>query len=240
MHPLKSGLIFLGALLLLTAIYMFAVDRDSGRERSPKSGGAPPATRAGAPGHFDYYVLVLSWSPTHCASEDNGGDPQCAPGARHSFILHGLWPSYAQGWPEDCDTRTRNWVPREVIDSMRDVMPSKNLVIHEYRSHGTCSGLDAVGYFKLARELYDRVAIPHDFTTADRAQSMSPQEVERAFTEANSWMSPGMIEVTCRKRQLLDVRVCFNRDLSPRACGQNEARRSCRAASLTLPSGRTR
>ena len=31
------------------------------------------------PGEFDYYALVLSWSPTHCASTDrNDSDPQCS------------------------------------------------------------------------------------------------------------------------------------------------------------------
>jgi len=30
-----------------------------------------------------------------------------------------------------------------------------------------------------------------------------------------------MISVTCRQQELLDVRVCFGRDLFPRSCGPN-------------------
>jgi ribonuclease T2 len=51
-------------------------------------------------------------------------------------------------------------VPQSVIDDIRDIMPSKNLVIHEYRAHGTCSGLAPDQYFGLARDLYERVGIP--------------------------------------------------------------------------------
>jgi len=46
---------------------------------------------------------------------------------------------------------------------MRDIMPSKNLVIHEYRAHGTCSGLAPAEYFAVARELYERVSVPPGF-----------------------------------------------------------------------------
>src|SRR4029077_8443916 len=46
---------------------------------------------------FDYYTLVLSWSPTHCSTTDRGTDDgQCArnDGARFGFVLHGLWLQY--------------------------------------------------------------------------------------------------------------------------------------------------
>ncbi len=50
---------------------------------------------------------------------------------------------------------------------MRDIMPSKNLVIHEYRAHGTCSGLEPAQYFAVARVLYERVSVPPRFLAAD-------------------------------------------------------------------------
>ena len=43
---------------------------------------------------------------------------------------------------------------------MLDIMPSKKLVFHEYRKHGTCSGLGVDGYFDLARRLYEKVQDP--------------------------------------------------------------------------------
>ena len=43
---------------------------------------------------------------------------------------------------------------------MLDIMPSKRLIFHEYRKHGTCSGLGVDGYFDLARRLFESVKIP--------------------------------------------------------------------------------
>jgi ribonuclease T2 len=34
------------------------------------------------------------------------------------------------------------------------------MIIHEYRAHGTCAGLEPKQYFSPARDLYDRITIP--------------------------------------------------------------------------------
>ena len=112
-----------------------------------------PAARADAPkpDWFDYYVLALSWSPSYCAGEAGQNDSQqCAPGRRFAFVIHGLWPQFAKGWPEYCATREA-WVPQKLIEGMMDVMPSKKLIIHEWKKHGTCSGLSQADYFSSAR-----------------------------------------------------------------------------------------
>ena len=106
-------------------------------------------------GAFDYYVLALSWSPTYCAERrGNGYEPQCdvRSGRPYAFVLHGLWPQHERGWPENCRTSDRGWVPGPVAERMLDIMPSKRLVFNEYRKHGTCSGLGVDGYFDLARQ----------------------------------------------------------------------------------------
>ena len=115
-------------------------------------------------------------------------------------------------------------------------MPSKNLVIHEYRTHGTCSGLEPAQYFRVARELYERVNVPARFLAGDADRPSSPDEIERAFLGANPWLTPDMISVSCRGATLLDIRVCFDRDLSPRNCGVNEdQKRLCPAHTITVP-----
>ena len=125
-------------------------------------------------------------------------------------------------------------MPDKVIEEMRGIMPSKSLVIHEYRTHGTCSGLEPAQYFGVARELYERVAVPPKLM--EPAGKASPQEIERAFVDANPWLTPEMIAVTCRSQNLLDIRVCFGRDLFPRACGSNEdQKRLCPVSKITVP-----
>lgn len=50
-------------------------------------------------GEFDYYALVLNWSPSYCETQGRSrpGEPQCSGDRPYSFILHGLWPQYNRG-----------------------------------------------------------------------------------------------------------------------------------------------
>ena len=189
------------------------------------------------PGAFDYYVLVLGWAPSYCRNEGRlRKDAECNAAKPRAFVLHGLWPQYDKGWPEDCSIGKRPWVPSQVIEEMRDIMPSKNLVIHEYRAHGTCSGLEPAQYFSVARELYERVSVPARFLDPGAERLLSTDEIENDFMTANPWLKPEMMAVTCRGGNLLDIRICFGRDLFPQTCGSNEdQRRLCTSERLAVP-----
>ena len=189
-------------------------------------------------GEFDYYALVLNWSPSYCETQGRSrpGEPQCSGDRPYSFILHGLWPQYHRGWPQDCPTRERPWVPDELIRQMIDVMPSKRLIIHEYRKHGTCSGLSPAEYFGVARQLYDQIKIPPRFQNPDGYLTLSPAEVESEFLAANPQLSGDMISVACKGRNLGDLRICFGRDLKLQACGVNETQQKlCSSDKIVMP-----
>jgi ribonuclease T2 len=187
------------------------------------------------PGEFDYYVLVLGWSPTYCIIDGHDRrDKQCLAG--HDFVLHGLWPQYDKGWPQDCYAGKRPWIPREVIDRMHDIMPSTGLIIHEYSTHGTCSGLSPSQYYDAARKLYHQISLPPGFDDPETSRRLSPERIESEFIAVNEWLRADMIAVTCRGANLLDIRVCFDRDLRPRRCGINEDQtRLCRASEVAVP-----
>lgn len=237
-------------LLIVVAVLLMYFEQDGGQRDASRpvepstrpTEQRPPARNAdiqkGASAAFDYYSLVMSWSPTHCESDEGRDDQsQCAPrnGRRYSFILHGLWPQYARGYPENCPADS-TWIPQSVIDGMLDIMPSKGLIIHEYRKHGTCSGLSPDEYYRLSRRLYDSIRIPERFRNPTTAQFMDPNDVVRAFTAANTQLSPDMISVACAGpgSRLRDVRICFSRDGAPRACGGNEER-LCRGSRMHVP-----
>jgi len=194
------------------------------------------AYRHAEPGNFDYYVLVLSWSPTYCLKEgDERGDAQCDTEQTHDFVLHGLWPQYAKGWPEDCYQGQRPWVPSQVLDEMRPIMPSKELIIHEYTAHGTCAGLTPEKFYDAARTAYDKVSVPAAFDDPETQRFLSPDKIESEFMAANAWLKPDMIAVTCRRGNLFDIRVCFDRGLGPRACGANiDQQRLCPLKRITV------
>lgn len=195
--------------------------------------------RGDVAGEFDYYALVLSWSPTYCASlPSNGEDPQChrRDGRRYAFVLHGLWPQNERGYPEFCRTRDRPFVPRGVIDGMLDIMPSPKLVIHEYRKHGTCSGLDPSAYYDTSRRLFQRIKIPPRFVNPSAPILIDRADLVAEFVAANPALKPDMLAVSCGGNRLREVRVCFSRDGQFRSCGANEnQRRLCATERLYAP-----
>lgn len=198
----------------------------------------PALARGSQAGHFDYYALSLSWSPSYCAggagSDDN---QQCGPGRAYAFVVHGLWPQYEQDWPEFCGTRER-WVPDDVIDTMLTIMPSKRLIIHQWKKHGACSGLSVSRYFAATRTLFEKVRIPARYLSPRADIVTTPDQLVKDFVKTNRDLSESMISVQCGKSRdrarLSELRICFDRAGEFRACGENEARQ-CRATHLVLP-----
>ncbi len=200
--------------------------------------------RANVPGDFDYYSLVLSWSPTHCAAQPRDRrDQQCNPKPSkrpYAFVLHGLWPQYTSGYPERCWTHFKPYVPKRVINGMLDVMPSTGLIIHQYKKHGTCSGLKPEGYFSLSRRIFKRIKIPQRYVFPEKPQMVSPDTLVDEFIAANSILNlqPDMIVVSCggAGNRLREVRICMTKDGDPRPCGKNESRRRlCSARRMYVP-----
>jgi ribonuclease T2 len=189
-------------------------------------------------GEFDFYVLSLSWSPTFCASaKGNRNDQQCGLDKSFRFIVHGLWPQYEKGYPEFCPVSVPERVPRSLGEPLFDIMPSMGLIGHQWRKHGTCSGLDQGAYLAKIREAHDSVRIPADFSEAKSELSLSPDQVEERFLAANPGMSSKGISTSCRGRQFQEVRICLTRDLKFRDCEEVD-RDSCTAALVTLPAAR--
>lgn len=200
---------------------------------------APAAEARGpVPGQFDYYTLTLSWSPTYCASEAGQDDrQQCGLGRAYAFVAHGLWPQYEQGWPQDCVLREK-WVPDDLIATMLDIMPSKRLIIHEWKKHGGCSGLRMRAYFELTRSLFDRIRIPARYLRPQEPVVTTPEQLVSDFVKTNRDLTGDMLSVQCGNARgaarLSELRICFGKDGTLRACGVNE-RRQCRAEKLVLP-----
>ena len=187
------------------------------------------------PGKFDYYVLSLSWSPSFCV--EHGNDPQCTPGRAYAFVVHGLWPQYVKGWPQNCRTGEA-WVPDDVIDSILDIMPSKKLIIHEWKKHGTCSGLAMRDYFDSIRSLFKKIRIPARYLAPTADVTTTPAQLVSDFVKTNARLTADMLSVQCGnardRARLAELRVCLSKSGAFQACGANE-RRSCRAAVLVLP-----
>ena len=210
------------------------LDRCADERQAP---GAQTHVRSTPAGRFDFYVLALSWSPGYCAT---GGVTrsrgQCAPGANPGFVVHGLWPQYAYGYPSRCGGN--GFPPFSVLSGLNGLYPDEGLARHEWREHGACSGKPPAAYFADVRAARDAIAIPPAFKAPREDQTLSPLDVQRAFIAANPRLRPGMMAITCKRGMLQEARVCLSGDLRDFVACPQVARATCRGQSLFVPAGR--
>jgi len=188
-------------------------------QQSSNRSRSRPAANA-QPGDFDFYLLNLSWSPEFCHSHP--ANEQCA--ARPGFVVHGLWPQNTDGtYPQNCSGMSRPPNPAAYLD----IMPTVALILHEWQTHGACSGLNPDGYFFAIRTAFRSVAIPSIFAATQIVPgSIPPSKLLAEFSRANPSFPPQSFALSCGNNYLTAVEVCMDKHLNPEAC-QNV--RSCRA-----------
>jgi ribonuclease T2 len=223
----------LAGALSLIALGLCGCDSGSSGKSAEKTANSGAATVDEGSG-FDFYVLSLSWSPSYCAAEgEEANGQQCGPRRNYAFVVHGLWPQHERGYPSDCATEERG-VDRDRMASLYDIMPSSALIRHQWRKHGSCSGLSQDRYFDVLRRAREHVSVPEPYRRPETELRVSPSEVEDAFLKANPGMADDGIAVTCDNRYLREVRICMTKALDFRACPEVD-RRSCKASGVRMP-----
>jgi ribonuclease T2 len=121
-------------------------------------GEARHRTSAAQAGSFDFYLLSLSVAPAFCAlSPANQAKQECQDLSDQAFeqtplTVHGLWPNRAgvsvNRQPHDCGGPPLGTLPDGLQGDLGRYMPGgPGLEAHEWRKHGTCSGLSPEAYF---------------------------------------------------------------------------------------------
>jgi ribonuclease T2 len=183
---------------------------------------APPANETASEGASD--------QPRRTARRTR--DQQC--GDRpYAFVVHGLWPQYEGGFPEFCQSPAPR-LNRNIVSSMLDLMPSPQLIFHEWDRHGTCSGLSARAYFDNVRRARAVVKIPEQYLALQDPLTVSPTEVEDAFVKANAGMTRASISVACDSKRLNEIRICMSKDFKFQDC-PDVAQRTCKRDKLVMP-----
>lgn len=193
-----------------------------------------PAAK-GKTGEYDYYVMALSWSPTFCETHPDE-EEQCSHKG-YGFVLHGLWPQYESGGgPERCATNKEP--DRKTIANTLAFMPSRELIDHEWRTHGACTGLDPTAYFALADRAFAAVHVPPEFTAPKEPLHVTSEQIVDLFRRANAGLADDMLSLHCSRAELAEVRVCLDKDLAPRSCGKRMQSRCAATAEFALPASR--
>lgn len=187
------------------------------QSRAQFRGKPDNATPAAAP--FDYYVLSLSWAPAFCAEpgEASRNPKECASGRGVGFVVHGLWPEAEAGrGPEFCATAKP--VPKPVVDYVLRDMPAVSLIQHEWAAHGVCTGLSPFDYFSAIVQARSAVQIPVQITSIEDAARESPGQIETQFAMTNPSFPKTAFRTHCPRGVFQEERICFDKNLQPRAC----------------------
>jgi ribonuclease T2 len=213
-RPLRVALLAVLCIVLLGA-------KARQRQQPAKTGNAPA---------FDYFLLSLSWAPDFCAEPGRKDPLECGDGRRLGFIVHGLWPNNNGGrGPQNCPSSP---VADPLVQRMLSYIPSESLIQHEWKTHGSCSGLSADDYFAMIRRLRDSLRIPASFQSLSSPAEMTAAAVEAAFASANPAMPKAAFTVSCLHDRLEEVRICYDHQGKPRACTPTSA--SCPIPSMEI------
>jgi ribonuclease T2 len=201
-------------------------DKPAASAPQPQTSAPSPAIAATTPNqHFDYYLLNLSWSPEFCHSH-----PSATECAQHlTFVLHGLWPQNADGtYPENCSNAPGPANPSQYSD----IYPDPGLLQHEWKTHGTCSGLSPDAYFTAARQAFQSVTIPPTLANLNHQISLPPAKILNLVIETNPSLTRESLALSCGNNFLTAVEVCLDKSFHPTSCGPI---RSCRANTVKIP-----
>ena len=142
---------------------------------------------------------------------------ECAPGRGIGFIVHGLWPETTGGrGPEACGP-TRP-LPQAVVNFALPAMLSPGLIRHEWVTHGICTGLNPFDYFSSMVQARAAVQIPVQITSIEGQITEGPRQIETQFAGSNPSFPPGAFRTSCPRRVFQEERICFDKNLKPRAC----------------------
>ena len=224
-------------LLALPLLALAAACSDDGAPPAQAGTSAAVSASSGVPlgSGFEFYVLALSWSPAYCLIEgDRANQQQCADDRDLGFVVHGLWPQHESGYPEFCPSREPDRVPSRLGRDYLDIVPSMGLIGHQWRKHGSCSGLSQKNYLKAMRAARERVILPAEFAPQKLPAEIDAFEAENAFIAANPGMERDGIAIRCERGLLREVRICMTPSLEYRGCGEVD-RAGCTIRNLNVP-----
>lgn len=165
------------------------------------------------------FLLALSWSPDYCLhhGHERAARSQCRRPASYGFIVHGLWPEEE---PSHASCRPDGALPAALVERMMPIMPSAELIGHEWAAHGRCSGLSADDYFDRVSQAFLKIQIPDRLQHPDTAIVTDVLHLKRWFQEANPGLQSSMMSLHCDARggRLREIRFCMGKSLDFRPC----------------------
>jgi ribonuclease I len=161
-------------------------------------------------GDYDeFYLGALSHPPTLCCKKPK----LCKEVASSSLSVHGLWPSRVAGHnPMNCA------VP-SAMESASAPRPLSRREAHEWRKHGSCSGLTQDYYFLEERRLGMSEPVRHLRTVLDRGRAAGALHVDMeelvrlppGTSKSSSSSSSSLAVKTSQDCRLEEITLCLSK-----------------------------
>lgn len=160
----------------------------------------PPAPAAGTSS-----LLALTWGPSLCTvTPDISGCRSGNVGRRGPvFVLHGLWPQPSSEQYCDVPRRSRGplpALPEDLRSELQTRMSDASVMApHEWYAHGTCSGVSAPDYFRIAADLAGQAgAVLDPLFAGARGGQIAARAVREAVTARFGPDAGRRVALTCR------------------------------------------
>ena len=108
-----------------------------------------------------------------------------------------------------------------MTNGMSDIMGTSGLAWHQWKKHGTCTGLSATDYFALSREAYGKITRPALFRKLENPVKVPAMVIEEAFLKENPTLKANMLTITCKAGRIQEARICLSKSLDPVPCGRD-------------------
>ena len=120
---------------------------------------------------------------------------------------------------------------------MFGIMGSSGLAWHQWKKHGSCSGVSAAEYFAKSLEAYGTITQPKVLNRLDKLVRVPASVIEDAFVQSNPFLERDMITITCKQGYIQEARVCLSKSLQPVPCGRDVIK-DCKMANALFPPSR--
>ena len=212
--------------LILSVIFIWLL-------AAAQSASAAPREITGA--GFKYYVLSLYWLPTLCLESPQADE--CRGSDHRGFVVRGLWPVSDANSPINCgggDTLSDS-----LVESLRDLMPTRRLVEREWAAHGTCTGEAPDRFFSLLRQAFGSVNLPTLLSGGGNGIE-TIQQITKGFTNRDPGLPAQAVVITCSDNpaRLREVRICLSKNLASSYCSGETLSASCRTLNIQVPAAR--
>ena len=154
-------------------------------------------------------ILALSWMNSYCAINKTYECRHRSEFSYNNFTIHGLWPKKM-----NCSYSKLN-LDRKFLKELQVYMPSKYLIKHEWKKHGSCFSKDPKEYFltsiRLTKEFDD--SLVNRFFYNNKGKRVTLQQVRYVFAKAFGKRNVRKFQLVCKNGYITEIRLKLYGDI---------------------------